>query len=105
MKLKYLIDMNNSINELSNVLMELEDDFLKQLDDDMFSIDLRTCPEWKDGYNVIFTSVNSLTKKFLIRFCEDYGLSLKDYMESDEGFVYTFKVEEDDIIESINKIK
>lgn len=105
MKLKTILELNEQINNLNNILRILEEDYLKQIDDDLWTIDLETSPSFYDGYNIKIESQNKLTKKYLIRFCEDFGLSLKSFEDFPENNVYVYIFEnEKDILNSLNII-
>ena len=105
MKLKTIYELREYLHKLEETLEILERDYLKSLDDDLWTIDLEVTPQWEDyiNYTVTFTTEKALTKKYLIRFCEDYGLNLISYNPKEFSYEYVFGMEQEDIIESINK--
>lgn len=104
MKLETLINLKTEIDKLYEILEIMELDYLKLLDDDLWTIELASKPCFTRDYDIRFTTEVRLTKKYVIRFCEDYGLSLKEYHETDNGYDYIFELEKD-IMSSVNKLE
>ena len=104
MKLETIIELDEQIKNLQSLSEALKEYYIKELDDDLWTIDMEVTPEWYEhgDYNISFITIKPLKKKYLIRFCDEYGLSLKHYEECERGFFYVFKLE-DDIIRSIEK--
>lgn len=95
MKLQTIIELDEKIRELEEISNTLKDNFIKQLDDDLWTIDMEVIPEWGKDYHIRFITIRPLKKKFIIRFCADYGLSLCYYQEVKEGYLYVFELEKD----------
>ncbi len=95
MKLQTIIDFRDRIGDLEDLVNVMEDDFLNVLDDDLWTVGLESKPCFTDDYDVQFVTDVRLTKKYVMRFAEDYGLSLKDFKEVNDGFLYLFEVGED----------
>lgn len=104
MKLETILKLREEIDNLYETLEVMELDYLRLLDDDLWTIDLASKPCFTRDYDIRFTTEVRLTKKYVIRFCEDYGLSLKEYRETDNGYDYLFELEKD-IISSVNKLE
>ena len=104
MKLKTIMDLRTKVDEINEIIEIMELDYLHLLDDDLWTIDLETKPYFTREYDVTFTTEVRLTKKYVIRFCEDYGLSLKDYKETEKGYTYIFEVEKD-IMKNISMLE
>ena len=104
MKLETILQLREELDKLYDLLERMELDYLKLLDDDLWTIDLASKPCFTRDYDVRFTTEVRLTKKYVIRFCEDYGLSLKDYRETDNGYDYLFELEQD-ILKGVNKLE
>lgn len=103
MKLSMIMDLKTEIEKLEDIKKTMEDDYLQALDDDLWTIDLETKPYFTEDYDVAVITDTALTRKYLLRFCEDYGLSLKDYKKDDvkKTFNYLFELEKD-IEKSLN---
>lgn len=95
MKLETIIELDERIEQLQGISNALKDYFIKELDDDLWTIDMDVVPEWGNDYHIRFITLRPLKKKFIIRFCEDYGLSLHYYQEVKEGYLYVFELEKD----------
>lgn len=105
MKLETILYLNKQICELNDLLEILKKDYLKQIDDDLWTIDLESYPIFINGYDIKIESKSKLTKKYLIRFCEDFGLSLKKFEDNTNENKYTYVFEEQkDILNSLNII-
>ena len=104
MKLSTILQLNEEINNLNELLKVIEEDYLKRIDDDLWTIDLSTVPMFVEGYDIKIETKTKLTRKYLIRFCEDFGLSLKDYIDNpnENKYVYVFEKQKD-ILNSLNK--
>ncbi len=104
MKLETIIELDKRIEQLKNISQILKDCFIKELDDELWTIDMEVIPEWGAGndYHIRFIAIKPLKKKFIIHFCEEHGLSLNYYQEVEEGFLYVFELE-DDIIGAIEQ--
>lgn len=95
MKLSTILDLKKEVANIEAIIKELEEDYLQALDDDLWTIDLETKPYFTEDYDVAVTTDTALTRKYLVRFCEDYGLSLKSYEKNDKTFEYVFELEKD----------
>lgn len=97
MKLEDILNLKNQVNILEDLVEVFEKDFLRQLDDDLWTIDLPSEPCFTKEYNILISTKTKLTKKYLIRFCEDYGLSLKNFEDNPEKneYVYIFEKQKD----------
>lgn len=97
MKLENILDLKNQISVLEDLIQVFEDDFLRQIDDDLWTTDLHSSPCFTKEYDIIISTKVKLTKKYLIRFCEDYGLSLKNFEDKPEenSYVYIFEKQKD----------
>lgn len=104
MKLGTILDLKNKIDELYDLLDKIELDFLQLVDDDLWTVGLETQPHFTRDYDVRVVTDLRLTKKYVIRFCEDFGVSLKEYRELEEGYEYIFELEKD-IIKSVDKLE
>ena len=104
MKLTTILKLNDELNNLNELLRVIEEDYLKMIDDDLWTIDLPTIPMFVNGYDIKVETKTKLTRKYLIRFCEDFGLSLKDYIDnqSENKYVYVFEKQKD-ILTSLDK--
>lgn len=105
MKLETILKLREEIDKMYELLEVMELDYLQLLDDDLWTIDMASKPCFTRDYDIRFTTEVRLTKKYVIRFCEDYGLCLKDYRETDTGYDYLFELENDDIVGSVNKLE
>ena len=105
LKLQTIVDLDNQIKNLQCLSNTFKDYYIHELDDDLWTIDMEVTPVWceKGKYDISFITIKPLKKKYIIRFCEEYGLNLKYYEECDRGFLYVFKLEDDDIIRNIEK--
>lgn len=104
MKLETILELKKKIDELYELLEKIELDFLQLVDDDLWTVGLETKPHFTRDYDVRVVTDLRLTKKYVIRFCEDFGVSLKDYRELDDGYEYIFELE-NDILEGVNKLE
>ena len=91
MELQTILELREKINGLYELLEVMELDYLYLLDDDLWTVDLETKPYFTREYDVKMVTDLRLTKKYVIRFCEDYGLNLKSYKETDKGYEYIFE--------------
>lgn len=105
MKLRTVLELNENIVNLNLLLEKIEEDYIKQIDDDLWTMDLPVKPEFVNEYDVKIESTEKLTKKYLIRFCEDFGLSLKDFKDEPElnKYIYIFE-DKKDILDSLKLI-
>lgn len=103
MKLETILYLNEEISKLNELLEILKKDYLKQIDDDLWTIDLETYPVFINGYDIKIESKSKLTKKYIIRFCEDFGVSLKKFEDNNEEnkYIYVFEKQKD-ILSSLN---
>lgn len=96
MKLKTILDLKQEVDNINEIIDVMEDDYLHLLDDDLWTIDLESKPEFTSDYDVLIVTEVKLTKKYVMRFCEDYGLSLKDYTElENKKYEYLFEMGDD----------
>ena len=97
LKLEDILNLKSKIRELEDLIPVFERDYLRQLDDDLWTIDLPSEPYFTEDYDVVISTETKLTKKFLVRFCEDYGLSLKSFEDKPEEnrYVYIFEKQKD----------
>ena len=100
MKLETILKLNDEINQLNETLRILEEEYITQIDNDLYTVDLVKNPCFINGYEVKIESRTNLTKKHLIRFCEDFGLSLKNYTDNqkENKYVYEFEKQKDILI-------
>lgn len=105
MKLEDILNLNNEIIRLQELSHIFEEDYLKQIDDDLWTIDLSSEPYFTEEYDVVISAEDKLTKKYLIRFCEEFGLSLKGFEDKpDENkYIYIFEKQKD-ILSSLDNI-
>lgn len=101
MKLSTILNLKNEIENLESIMKVMEDDYLQALDDDLWTIDLETKPYFTEDHDIAVITDTELTRKYLLRFCEDYGLSLKDYKKNNKTYEYLFELEKD-IEKSLN---
>lgn len=104
LKFRTILDLKYKVDELYGLLEVLELDFLQLIDDDLWTVDLESKPYFTRDYDVKFVTDVRLTKKYVIRFCEDFGLSLKDFKELEEGYMYLFEVE-DGVMKNISMLE
>ena len=104
MKFKTILDLKQKIDDLYDLLEELELEFLHLIDDSLWTVDLESKPCFTRDYDVKFITDVRLTKKYVIRFSEDFGLSLKDFQELEDGYMYLFEVEKD-IMKNISMLE
>lgn len=105
MRLETLLFLRDKIEELKELQNVLTEDYLTELDNDLWTIDLPYKPELTEEYDIKIVTQTPLTKKYLIRFCEDYGLSLKYFEDKGKKInqcVYIFEKEKD-ILSSLKK--
>lgn len=103
MKLENILDLKDEIDKLTVLLKLFEKEYIRQLDDDLWTIDVSFEPYLTEDYDVVISTRDKLTKKYLIRFCEDFGLSLKSFTDKvDENrYIYIFEKQKD-ILNSLN---
>ena len=96
LKLKTLLDLRDTINTNIKVLETLTEDYLNLVDDDLFTVDMSAEPSFVGELfcgelMLSFTTRYELKQKYLLRFCDDFGLVMYDVVKTDNGYEYLFK--------------
>ncbi len=97
-KLQTILSLRDNINTQINILRRLTEDYLDLVDDDLFTVDMTAEPRFTDeilyGKEMMltFTTTHQLKQKYMLRFCDDFGLTLhKETQNKDNTYTYLFK--------------
>ena len=101
LKLKTIIDLRENIRNQIVLLERLSDDYLQLIDDDLYDVDMTAVPSFTTD-NVLtggelmitFTTQRQLKQKYMLRFCDDFGLTFISQTQGDNHYTYTFKCKE-----------
>lgn len=105
LKLQTILDLRDNINDQVRLLQTLCDDYLALVDDDLFTVDMTAEPRftdevWCGGFYLTFTTTHQLKQKYLVRFCDDFGLTLKSEEKTrNNEYIYLFKCKEENILD------
>jgi len=92
-KLQTILSLKENIEYQKQILQQLSQDYLDLIDDDLWTIDLESYPSFNEDLTCVsFNAEKKLTDKYIKRFCEDFGLKLKEEHKTDYGYCYNFEV-------------
>lgn len=95
LKLRTILDLQETIYNQNILLNTLIEDYLQLIDDDLFTVDFTAEPSFVSDMKLTFTTSHQLKQKYLLRFCDDFGLTLiSEEKTNDTHYTYLFKCKE-----------